>query len=81
MRLIALLKKLPGVGSRTAERFAFHLLDWSAPQLEEFGDSVGHIKSRIHACPECHCLMDGTRCAFCDPAKLRGRGEYQANHQ
>lgn len=73
LRLIAVLKKLPGVGSRTAERFAFHLLDWPTPQLGEFAEIVGSIKARIHTCPECHCLMDLSRCAFCDPIRREAR--------
>lgn len=63
--LIALLKKLPGVGSRTAERFAFHLLEWSENDIENFSSHIRTIKEKIHHCPECRCLMEVQRCFFC----------------
>jgi len=66
LKLIAILKKFPGVGSRTAERFAFHLLDWPDHQLSDLAEAVSTAKMRIRSCPECHCLMDETRCDFCD---------------
>lgn len=69
LSLIALLKKLPGVGSRTAERFAFQLLDWPEHQLQEFGSLVADIKKRIQHCPQCHCLMEEGKCPFCDPIR------------
>lgn len=68
LRLIAHLRKLPGVGTRTAERFAFHLLSWQEAQLEELAESVATAKTRIRACPECYCLMD-EMCAYCDLSK------------
>ncbi|MFI5334143.1 MAG: recombination mediator RecR [Chlamydiales bacterium] len=72
LRLIANLKKLPGVGSRTAERFAFHLLNWQEGQLEELAESVSTAKARIKACPECHCLMEHA-CDYCDLSKREAR--------
>lgn len=69
LSLIAFLKKLPGVGSKTAERFAFQLLSWHEHQLQEFSEHLRMIKSRVQHCPECHCLMDKTDCYFCDKDK------------
>ncbi len=69
LNLMAFLKKLPGVGSKTAERFAFELLRWSEKQLGDFGSLVASIKNKIHHCPECNCLMEENHCAFCDPAR------------
>ena len=40
LKLIAVFKKLPGVGSKSAERFAFHLLDWPEEKLDRNGQ--GH---------------------------------------
>ncbi len=64
-QLITFLRKLPGVGGKTAERFAFQLLNWSAHELHEFSANLGSLKEKIHHCPECGCLMDRHRCGFC----------------
>jgi recombination protein RecR len=65
-QLIASLKMLPGVGSKTAERFAFHLLTWDSEMLAEFADTVSSLKEKIGSCDECHCLTDNEKCDFCD---------------
>ena len=57
-KLIQLLKKLPGVGSRSAERFAFHFLKWSPQQLQEFSKAFSEIPDRIKNCEECGCLLE-----------------------
>src|ERR1700722_10521024 len=67
--LITYLKKLPGVGSKTAERFAFQLLNWQEHQLHELAGHIHKIKEKIRKCPECSCLMEGTHCEFCDELK------------
>lgn len=67
--LIAFLKKLPGVGSRTAERYAFQLLDWSEEDLTALAQHFADIKKKIYLCPECQALMEeGTPCTFCNPS-------------
>lgn len=65
-QLIASLKMLPGVGSKTAERFAFQLLTWQDEPLENFAEVIATLKTKIHTCPVCHCLMDREVCEFCD---------------
>lgn len=69
LTLIAHLKKLPGVGKKTAERYAFRLLDWEGKDLHEFAEGLATLKERVQACVECGCLMDGVRCTFCDHDK------------
>lgn len=69
LSLIAYLKKLPGVGTKTAERFAFQLLNWPESQLNDFANHIQKIKITIRHCPECHCLMEGVGCEFCDTTK------------
>ncbi len=66
LTLIASLRKLPGVGKKTAERFAFQMIDWQEDSLESFGDIVKTIKQKLHTCKECGCLMSDTHCLFCD---------------
>ncbi len=63
--LIAYLKKLPGVGQKTAERFAFTLLDWEEQSLIQMATSLESLKARIPNCSECGCLMDEMTCKFC----------------
>lgn len=63
--LIAYLKKLPGVGSKTAERFAFHLLEWPESELKEFSCRLNTLKEKIRHCIECRCLMEDGVCQFC----------------
>ena len=69
LTLIAHLKKLPGVGKKTAERYAFHLLEWEGKDLHEFAEGLATLKEKVQACMECGCLMDGVRCTFCDHNK------------
>lgn len=67
--LIAYLKKLPGVGSKTAERFAFHFLEWPETELKEIACYLNTFKEKIKHCPECHCIMEGGACQFCSNAE------------
>jgi len=68
-QLIASLKMLPGVGSKTAERFAFQLLTWQDEPLEHFATLIATLKTKIQTCPTCNCLMEKELCQFCDTAK------------
>ena len=73
--LIAHLRKLPGVGKKTAERYAFQLLNWGNQELQEFGAVLAMLKEKIKPCESCGCLMDGGDCRFCnhpsrDPTQL-----------
>lgn len=63
--LIAYLKRLSGVGSRTAERFAFELLSWPQGDIEKFGALLQTIQSELPACTICGCLAQGGVCSFC----------------
>lgn len=65
VRLIACIKKLPGVGTKTAERFAFKLLNWHPEDLQLFSSMLSAIQQTITRCPLCHCLADAGTCPFC----------------
>jgi len=67
---MALLRRLPGVGPKTAERYAFQMLSWTPSQLEEFGRSVSTLPEQVTSCSECGALIGSPPCPFCDP-KLR----------
>jgi recombination protein RecR len=67
-QLIAFLKKLPGVGTKTAERFAFQFLNWPESELHSFSTIFAQLKKKITQCPDCHCLTDNNSCSFCHNA-------------
>jgi recombination protein RecR len=69
LTLIAHLKKFPGVGKKTAERFAFSLLYWEEQELGELATLLASLRQRIQSCAECGCLMETTCCHFCDSKK------------
>jgi recombination protein RecR len=69
LKLIQVLKRFPGVGNKSAERFAFHLLKWPKDHLKDFSETIMTAKERLADCPDCGCLMDGSRCFFCDTSK------------
>lgn len=66
--LIAHLKKLPSVGTRTAERFAFELLRWKPSALEEFSSALELLPQKVLSCTTCGCLTEEGACRFCNLA-------------
>jgi recombination protein RecR len=64
-RLITELSKLPGVGGRTAQRLAFHLLRSSDEEAFALADAIKEVKERIGLCEVCFNLADGPRCRIC----------------
>jgi recombination protein RecR len=68
-KLIQVLKRLPGVGNKSAERFAFHMLTLPPEQLFEMGNIVKEIKHKLKQCNECGCLMGDEGCSICDLAE------------
>jgi recombination protein RecR len=72
-RLVTELGKLPGIGGRTAQRLAFHLLRASQEDALALADAIREVKERIGLCEMCFNLADGPRCRICaderrDPA-------------
>jgi recombination protein RecR len=59
------LRKLPGVGSKSAERFAFHLLTWNHDDLSRFGHILTDLPAQIQICDACGCLLSGPDCRLC----------------
>ncbi len=64
-RLITELSKLPGVGGRTAQRLAFHLLRASEEDAVALAEAIREVKSRIGLCEVCFNLSDGPLCRIC----------------
>lgn len=63
--LIQAYSKLPGVGRKTAERYAFTTLNWDEEWINEFITSLSAIKDGIKHCEVCGNLSDGDKCEFC----------------
>lgn len=63
--LIEAFKYLPGIGEKTAERFAFAILDLDDEQIELFSESLTDVKSSIHKCSICNTLTDQDKCFVC----------------
>jgi recombination protein RecR len=68
-RLITELSKLPGIGGRTAQRLAFHLLRTSPDDALGLADAIREVKERIGLCEICFNLAEGPRCAICTDAR------------
>jgi recombination protein RecR len=65
-RLIAELSKLPGIGGRTAQRLAFHMLRATDEEALALADAIREVKERIGLCEVCFNLADGPRCRICE---------------
>ena len=64
-RLIEELKKLPGVGTKSAERYAFHLLRASEEDATALADAVRGLKASLRLCSICNNVTDVDPCAYC----------------
>jgi recombination protein RecR len=71
--LVAQLSRLPGVGRRTAQRLAFHLLRVPAEEALSLARAIEEVKARIGFCVDCFNLAEGERCVICEDAR-RDRG-------
>ncbi len=58
--------RLPGVGGKTAQRLAFHVLSLPLDEAEEFADAILKAKQEVHTCPRCQNLTDRELCPICD---------------
>ena len=64
-RLIAELSKLPGIGGKTAQRLAFHILSLSDEEANELSDAITSAKQQMHYCSVCGNLTDQDPCDIC----------------
>ncbi|HEY8779546.1 MAG TPA: recombination mediator RecR [Solirubrobacterales bacterium] len=67
-RLVAELQRLPGIGQRTAQRLAFHLLRAEDSEAEALADSIREMKEKVGLCEVCFNLAEGPRCRICTDA-------------
>jgi recombination protein RecR len=67
--LVAQLTKLPGVGQRTAQRLAFHLLSRPKAEALSLAEAIQDVKERVRFCDECGNLTEVERCGICRDAR------------
>lgn len=64
-RLTEQFARLPGIGSKTAQRLAFHVLSMPPDEAQEFADAITDAKKTVRTCPVCQNLTDLDLCAVC----------------
>jgi len=69
-RLVRALKRLPGIGEKSATRLAFHMLGARSDQVQELADAIARLKKEIVLCETCFDLTDRSPCEICrDPRR------------
>src|SRR5437588_11968568 len=72
-RLIDELKKLPGVGSKSAQRLAFHILRSSDDDAQSLAGAIRDVKAQLHLCSQCNNITDVDPCVYCSSATRNQR--------
>jgi recombination protein RecR len=72
-RLIDELKKLPGIGGKTAQRLAFHILRASNEDADLLADAIREVKANLHLCSICSNITDVDPCVYCGSATRNQR--------
>ena len=67
--LIAELNKLPGIGPRSAERIALHLVQADSALVKHLADTIVHARGKIQFCTTCGALTEKSPCAICTDAR------------
>ena len=65
-RLTEEFARLPGIGMKSAQWLAFHVMELSEDEAKEFADAILEAKARIHTCPCCQNMTDRELCKICD---------------
>lgn len=72
-RLTAQFARLPGIGSKSAQRLAFYILSLPEEEAQAFADAIVEARQTIHTCPVCQNLTDSDLCPICsDPDRDPG---------
>ncbi len=72
-RLIDELKKLPGVGSKSAQRLAFHILRTNDENAAALAEAIREVKASLHLCSVCNNITDVDPCSYCSSATRNQR--------
>ena len=73
MRLIEQLQKWPGIGAKSAQRLAFHVLKASREDAERLADALRDVKSQVQHCSVCSNITDTDPCTYCTSATRNPR--------
>ena len=65
-KLVDYLKMLPGVGEKTAQRYAFSIINYEDDKINDLANTILNIKENIRTCPNCGCMMEIKNCLNCD---------------
>ena len=68
-KLIEELSKLPGVGAKSAQRLAFHIINMPKEQVEELAGAMTGARNNVRYCKECFTLTDKELCPICSSDK------------
>ena len=68
-RLVSELAKLPGIGQRTAQRLAFHILRADDADAAALADAIREVKEKVGLCEVCFNLAEGPRCEVCEDSR------------
>lgn len=68
-RLVALFKRMPGIGEKSAQRLALHVLRGDRAEVEELARTLLEIKDKVGLCAICANVAEGERCVICDDAR------------
>jgi recombination protein RecR len=68
-RLIDEFAKLPGIGRKSAERLAYHVLRVNKPEALSLADAIRDVRENVHYCQQCFSLAEGERCSICSDPK------------
>jgi recombination protein RecR len=68
-RLVSELAKLPGIGQRTAQRLAFHILRSDDADAGALADAIREVKEKVGLCEVCFNLSEGPRCEVCEDSR------------
>ena len=68
-KLTTQLARLPGIGHKTAQRLAYHLLSVPKEQATELAEAIGAAREKVHPCPICGAFTDLDTCEICSDPK------------
>ena len=68
-KLVEQFARLPGIGGKSAQRLAFHVLSLTDAEAQEFADAIVEAKKKVTCCPICRNLTDGGLCPICASPK------------
>ena len=71
-KLVEQFARLPGIGGKSAQRLAFHVLGMSGEEAQEFADAIVTAKNTVTTCPVCQNLTAGGPCPICASGKRDG---------